>query len=113
MVESDRRPGGAEEEGRRSLRASLVVGAGVVVLLGLGAAALVLSWSRAAGTSLVPLQIPALLAAVVGVALIGTGLAVLDLDLFRRQEAEEARTLESAIEGVRLRGRPGRPVRTD
>jgi cyanate permease len=92
---------------------SLAIGLGLAVLLGLGVVALVLAWSRAAGTPLVPLQMPALLAAMVGIGLIGTGLAVLDLDGLRRQEAEEAEALEAAVEGVRRWAELGRPVRTD
>ena len=108
-------PRGADEQGHRapSVRSSVSIGAGLVLLLGLGVAALVLSWSHAAGTPLVPLQVPAVLAAMIGVGLIGTGLAAVDLNGLRRQEAEEAEALAAAVEVVRRRAERGRPVRID
>ena len=97
----------------RPVGPSLTVGLGVVVLLVLGVVALVLAWSHAAGTALVPFQVPAVLAALVGLGLIGTGLAALDIDGLRRQEAGEAEALGAAIEDVRRWVEPGRPVRID
>jgi len=92
---------------------SLVIGLGLAVLVALGVMALGLAWSHAAGTSLVPFQMPALLAAMVGISLIGTGLVALDLNGLRRQEAEEADALEAAVDRVRRWVEPGRPVRID
>jgi len=90
-----------------------VIGLGLAVLVALGVMALGLAWSHAAGTSLVPFQMPALLAAMVGISLIGTGLVALDLNGLRRQEAEEADALEAAVDRVRRWVEPGRPVRID
>lgn len=102
-----------QSDGRRPAWPSLVIGLGLTLLLVLGVTALALAWSRAAGSSLVPLQIPALLAATVGLSLIGTGLAALDLNGLRRQEAQEADVLEAAVDRVRRWAEPGRPVRID
>ena len=99
--------------GPRWAWSSLIVGAGVAVLVGLGALTLVLAWSHAAGTPFVPLQLPAVVAAMVGLSLVGTGLAAVDLNSMRRQEAEEAEVLDTAIEQVRRWAEPGRSVRID
>lgn len=110
----DRSPRSAAAGDRlRSVGPALVIGLGLAVLVGLGVVVLVLAWSRAAGTDLVPLQVPALMAAAVGIGLIGTGLAGLDLNGLRRQEAEEAEVLEAAVERIRRWTEPGRSVRID
>ena len=85
------------------------------LLIVVGIVVVVLAWRRAAGTELVPYQLSATLAAVVGLALIGMSLSVFDIHGGRRQEALEYQSLEALGEEVgRLRRRlVGRIVRND
>lgn len=65
--------------------------AGVV---GAGLALLVLGWSGAAATLLVPFQVPYLVSGtVLGLAVVGTGLSLLAVHLERVEAAEERRQL--------------------
>jgi cyanate permease len=81
--------------------------------MGLGLLAVTLAWRHAAGTTLVPLQVPALVAAMVGVGLVGTALAAIDLHLRRRHDGLEAEALADAVTLVRQWAEHRGPVRTD
>jgi len=76
------------------------------ILLGLGAsvaaglAGIGLAWSKAAGSDLVPLQVPALVAALVGLALAGLGMAAYDVHLGRRHDALEDEAWETVMDQV-------------
>jgi len=86
------RPGGAR------LLNPILIGLAVMVVAGLVGVGL--AWSRAAGTDLVPNQVPALVASLVGLALAGLGLVAYDVDLGRRQDAVEEEAWDAVIEGV-------------
>lgn len=76
------------------------------VLIGLGAMVAVgltvigLAWSKAAGTDLVPFQVPALVAVLVGLALAGLALAAYDVHLGRRNNALEGQGWDAVVAQV-------------
>lgn len=83
-------------------RARMVNGAArSVAVLGLlalgGLVVLGLAWSRVAGTALVPFQTPALVAGLVGLALVGLGLAAYDVHLGRLQDARQRQALDGVV----------------
>lgn len=73
----------------------------VLILTGLGA--LVFAWFSSARTLYVPLQIPALVSGGLGgIALVGMGAALLDLQITRRDAARERHLATEALDEITL-----------
>ena len=73
----------------------------MVVLVVAGAVGLFFGWRAAARTILVPLQLPSLVSGGLGgLALIGLGLALFDLQMTRRNLAEERRHNDDLLDEV-------------
>lgn len=73
----------------------------MTVLILTGLAALVFAWFSSARTLFVPLQIPALVSGGLGgIALVGMGAALLNLQITRRDMARERKLAQEAIDEV-------------
>jgi hypothetical protein len=73
----------------------------MIALVAAGFVALALGWRAAARAAYVPLQVPALVSGGVGgLALIGAGLALLEVQAARRHAAREQRLMDDTLDEV-------------
>lgn len=82
-----------------------------VVLAALGVLALFLAWNGAAGVDHVEGQIPYLISGgLLGIALVGAGLTIVNVQARRQDHAELLAKLEELTEGLRGAGAPAAPA---